>query len=95
MAMEYSDCPSTKGGDNYLSVTGDGRRAHAARAAKVSLFSLTPCRTSADDKAGAFRVGTRDELVTAIGLATQVDQPTATSVWDLAEAWGPVEDLLR
>lgn len=48
-----------------------------------------------NERQGAFKVGTRDELVTAIGLATQVDQPTASSVWDLADAWGPVDDLLK
>jgi hypothetical protein len=46
----------------------------------------------ANDRNGAFQVGTR---VTAIGLATQVDQPTGSSLWDIAGAWGLVEDLLR
>lgn len=49
----------------------------------------------ANDRNGAFRVGTRDELLTAIGLAAQVDHPTGSSLWDVAGAWGSVEDLLR
>jgi hypothetical protein len=49
----------------------------------------------ANERYGAFRVGTRDELVTALGLASQMDHPTTTTVWDLADTWGRVEDLLR
>lgn len=51
---------------------------------------------NANDRYGAFRVGTHDDLVTALGLAAQVDHPTGSSPWeDIAGAWGPVEDLLR
>jgi hypothetical protein len=30
---------------------------------------------NANDRYGAFRVGTHDDLVTALGLATQADRP--------------------
>jgi len=61
---------------------------------ELSAFN-TPRDEKANERYGAFRVGHRDELVTAVGLATQVDQPDTTSVWDLADTWGPVKDLLR
>lgn len=50
---------------------------------------------NANERNGAFRFSCRDELVTTLGPATQVDQPHTTSNWDLPEASGPVEDLLR
>lgn len=61
---------------------------------ELSAFN-TPQDEKANERYGAFPVGQRDELVTAVGLATQVDQSDTTSVWDLADTWGPVEDLLR
>jgi hypothetical protein len=44
---------------------------------------------NANDKYGAFKVGTHDDLVTALGLATQVDRVTA-GVWFIDGA--PRED---
>jgi len=38
---------------------------------------------NANDRYGAFRVGTHDDLVTALGLAIQVDQTAASGAWRL------------
>jgi hypothetical protein len=48
-------------------------------------------------QAGAFRVGTHDDLVTALGLATQVDGPVMAGVLarSLAGTAKPVADPLR
>lgn len=48
----------------------------------------------ANEHYGTFEVGQRDELVTALGLATQVDYPTSNSIFDIARTWGSVEEVL-
>lgn len=46
----------------------------------------------ANDHYGAFQVGQRDELVTALGLATQLDERGGTTLLHLMEGWGPVSE---
>lgn len=46
----------------------------------------------ANERYGAFRVGTRDELVTALGLAVQIDLPDGNDIFVHADTWGPVRE---
>ena len=49
---------------------------------------------NANDTYGAFRVGSHDDLVTALGLATQLDTPGLDGVLarTMDRGWGPLDD---
>jgi hypothetical protein len=50
----------------------------------------------ANDRYGAFKVGTHDDLVTALGLATQVDHlPGRPMIWRAHVPWARPRDTLR
>lgn len=77
------------------------QRLHLSKSEETSTLAaeLSEYEVKVDEKAneryGAFPVGTRDELVTALGLATQVDYPDGDSIFDIARTWGTVDEVLN
>lgn len=76
-------------------------RLHLAKSEETSTLAAELCEyeikvdEKANERYGAFRVGTRDELVTALGLATQVDHPGGDTIFDIARTWGTVDEVLN
>ena len=58
------------------------RTSEAAALAQELLDYEIRVEANANDTYGAFRVGSHDDLVTALGLATQEDEPAGTAVLD-------------